>query len=53
MGVLPQQLQDEIRHTFPHLRIILPAAAAVIWAIKKLTGGQAEEEGETAIEVRR
>lgn len=50
MGVLPQQLQDEIRHTFPHLRIILPAAAAVIWASKKLTGGQAEEEGETAIE---
>jgi hypothetical protein len=39
MGIpLAQQLQEELKHGSPHLRVILPAAAAILWTIRKLTG---------------
>jgi hypothetical protein len=33
---VPKQLQEELKHAIPHLRIILPAAAAVVWVFNKL-----------------
>jgi hypothetical protein len=39
-------LINELKHGSPHLRIILPAAAAVLWTIKRITGhGHHEDEG--------
>lgn len=53
MGVPIQQIVEEIKHGSPHLRIILPAAAAILWTIRKLTGHKEEpEEGESSHEVR-
>jgi hypothetical protein len=52
MGVPIQQIVEEIKHGSPHLRIILPAAAAILWTIRKLTGHKEEpEEGESSHEV--
>lgn len=51
MGVPIQQIVEEIKHGSPHLRIILPAAAAILWTIRKLTGHKEEpEEGESSHE---
>jgi len=39
MGVsirIPKQLQEEIRNGVPHLRLIIPAAAAVAWVFRKI-----------------
>lgn len=39
MGLpMPPMLRDEITHGSPHLRVILPAAAAVYWVFKRITG---------------
>lgn len=52
MGMPIQQIVEEIKHGSPHLRIILPAAAAILWTIKKLTGHKDKpEEDESVHEV--
>ena len=33
---IPKQLQEEIRNAVPHLRLIIPAAAAVAWVFGKI-----------------
>jgi hypothetical protein len=37
---IPKQLQEEIRNAVPHLRLIIPAAAAVAWVFGKIVRPQ-------------
>lgn len=52
MGFPLAQLQEELKHGSPHLRIILPAAAALIWTIKRLAGHKEPEKDDSAHKVR-
>ena len=52
MGFPLAQLQEELKHGSPHLRIILPAAAAVIWTIKRLVGHKEPEKDDSSHKVR-
>ncbi len=39
MGLhIPKQLQEEIKNAVPHLKLIIPAAAAVAWVFGKIVG---------------
>lgn len=33
---VPKRLQEELKHIAPHLKIILPAAAAAVWLIRRV-----------------
>jgi hypothetical protein len=48
---IPKQLQEEIKNAVPHLKLIIPAAAAVAWVFGKIVGRPHENKIEAGEQV--
>ena len=46
---IPKHLQEDIKNAVPHLRIILPAAAAVAWVFGRILRPSHNNKNEAAL----